>query len=138
MKKFGFIALAVLVGLVLVGVAFGDKDTSSTTKVVETPAVQDETTTSTTMNDEAVKTVACIKDLDHVTSGLGLIIEGIKVFPYTSATKQHEFVASAKDFLQTSIAIVTRCAYLSPETAASTLHALRELDSSLDELGNAL
>lgn len=132
-KTIVIIVLAVLAGLVVVDLAKSDDNGT------KAPAVSQPTTTvpSTTEapvvnNNDAEVAATCVVAMGKVTEGLNTIQSGTSLLPYVSDADAKEFLATAKDFVHTSIETVKLCAYLAPVEASQTLYALSSLETAID------
>lgn len=133
MKKIvAVIVLAVIAGLVVADLADSEeKDTvPATTTTTEKPYVAPPTTT-TTEDQTYEKALLCAEATNEIMVGLEAVSDGAELLPYVSDAEAAEFLATSREFVQTSLETVELCKDLAPAEAAAFMDALSNLDRIL-------
>ena len=102
------------------------------TKVSNNPGTMVPETTTTTEDKTAALAAVCIEGMAKVSEGLETIQAGSALLPYASDAQVEEFLAAAKDFVQTSIGIVNQCSSLDPVAAGPARRALQDLENVIE------
>jgi hypothetical protein len=123
-----------------------NEPSAPSTPVVETPTtsapVVEAPTTTTTDNTAALNKAAlaskCSNAMDSIQEGLNALSEGSSSLPYVSKSEALSFIATAKEFISTSIGVVQRCAEFAPAEAKTFINSLRAVGTALDQAASML
>lgn len=121
MKK---IVTAMVIGLIFIaGTACGGSDKKAITPITLDSA-------------KAAKSARCVEAANTITEGLTTIGDTVGSLAYADDATVRSFLASAREFVVTSIETVQLCADLAPAEAATTLKSLNELKDAIDTLAS--
>lgn len=90
---------------------------------------------ATTTTTEPVNTTTlsyCNEVATNIESGLTSLSDGVDLLPYVSAADQAEFLATAKEFVQSSITAVEPCRSIAPTEAAELISQLESLLTAIE------
>lgn len=129
--------VAIMLGITVFAVAGCNSDKSETEigkpLVIERPQV---TTTTTSTSALEAEVEECGDSLDGIIIGLESIQAAMDSLPSWSDEEVLDYLATAKEFVLTSIETVELCAYIAPEEAADFEYTLYELLDSINDLAN--
>lgn len=90
------------------------------------------TTEAVTVPDNSTTIAYCSEVATTIEGGLDSLSSGVDALPYVSAADQAEFLATAKEFVQSSITAVEPCRSIAPTEAAELISQLESLLTAIE------